>query len=190
MLNILPRSNAMSTEILCPKPQRFHKRVLADIDSDALPVSKLARRSPPPLPTPSTHGQRSETSHPPPRPSPQASETSILLVRLRRSVADCSRQALSPTATSTFKSLARAVLHRGLLARLGANIVAYSFRLTRQSTLGSPQSSVQELVQSVSRAIAHRLVQLPLTSTKPSVQLRRLQRSSKCHNYHPNMERM
>lgn len=71
ILNILPRSNAMSTEVLCPKPQRPHKRALADIDSDALPVSKHARRSPPPLPTPSTHGQRSESPHPPPRPSSQ-----------------------------------------------------------------------------------------------------------------------
>lgn len=62
----------MSTEILCPKPQRSHKRALADIDSDALRVSKHARWSPPPLPTPSTHGQPSESSHPPPRPSPQS----------------------------------------------------------------------------------------------------------------------
>lgn len=62
----------MSTDILCPNPQRSHKRVLADIDSDALRVSKHARRSPPPLPTPSTHGQPSESSHPPPRPSPQS----------------------------------------------------------------------------------------------------------------------
>ena len=64
----------MSTEVLCPNPQRPHKRALADIDSDALPVSKLARRSPPPLPTPSTHGQRSESPYPPRRPSLQSLE--------------------------------------------------------------------------------------------------------------------
>ena len=62
----------MSTEVLCPKPQRPHKRALADIDSDALPVSKHARRSPPPLPTPSTHGQRSESPRPPRCPSSQS----------------------------------------------------------------------------------------------------------------------
>lgn len=59
----------MSTEVLCPKPQRPYKRALADISSDALPVSKHAQRSPPPLPTPSTHGQRS-----PRRPSSQSLE--------------------------------------------------------------------------------------------------------------------
>lgn len=64
----------MSTEVLCPKPQRPHKRALADIDFDALPVSKHAWRSPPPLPTPSTHGQRSESPNPPPRPSSQSLE--------------------------------------------------------------------------------------------------------------------
>lgn len=64
----------MSTEALCPKPQRPHKRALADIDSDSLPVSKHARRSPPPLPTPSTHGQRSESPHPPRRLSSQSLE--------------------------------------------------------------------------------------------------------------------
>lgn len=60
----------MSTELLCPKPQRPHKRALADIDSDALPVSKHAPRSPP-LPTPSTHGQCSES---PPRPRCRSSQ--------------------------------------------------------------------------------------------------------------------
>ncbi len=35
-----------------------HKRALADIDPDALPVSKHARRSPPLLPTPSTQSYR------------------------------------------------------------------------------------------------------------------------------------
>ncbi|KAL9135812.1 MAG: hypothetical protein Q9175_002988 [Cornicularia normoerica] len=64
----------MSTEVLCPKPQRPHKRALADIDSDGLPVSKHARRSPPPLPTPSTHGQRSESPHPPRRSRSQSLE--------------------------------------------------------------------------------------------------------------------
>lgn len=61
----------MNTEVLCPKPQMPHKRALADTDSDTLPVSKHARRSPPPLPTPSTHGQRSESLRPPLRPSSQ-----------------------------------------------------------------------------------------------------------------------
>jgi len=74
LVHPLPRLNAMSTEVLCPKPQRPHRRALADIDSDALPVSKRARRSPPPLPTPSTHGQRSESPHPPRRPSSQSLE--------------------------------------------------------------------------------------------------------------------
>ena len=64
----------MSTEVLCPKPQRPNKRALADIDTDALPVSKHARRSPPPLPTPSTHGQRSESPRPPRRPTSQRLE--------------------------------------------------------------------------------------------------------------------
>ena len=64
----------MSTEILCSKPQRPHKRALADIDSDVLPESKHARRSPSPLPTPSTHGQRSESPHSPRRPSSQSLE--------------------------------------------------------------------------------------------------------------------
>jgi len=58
----------MSTEVLCPTPQRPYKRALSDIDSNALPASKRARQSPPPLPTPSTHGQRSESSRPPRRP--------------------------------------------------------------------------------------------------------------------------
>ncbi|KAF7509570.1 hypothetical protein GJ744_007970 [Endocarpon pusillum] len=48
----------MSIEVLCPKPQRPHKRVLADITSDISPVSKHARRSSPPLPTPSTPSRR------------------------------------------------------------------------------------------------------------------------------------
>ncbi|KAG9233357.1 hypothetical protein BJ875DRAFT_442313 [Amylocarpus encephaloides] len=52
-----PRSKAMNTKVLCPKPQRPHKRALADIDPDAFPVSK--------------HGQRSESPHPPRRPSSQ-----------------------------------------------------------------------------------------------------------------------
>ena len=69
LVHPLPRSNAMSTELLYPKPQRSYKRALADIDSDALPVSKHARRSPPPFPTPSTHAQHSEGPHPPRRPS-------------------------------------------------------------------------------------------------------------------------
>ena len=64
----------MSTEVLCPKPQRPHKRALADIDSNALTVSKHARRSPPPLPTPSTHGQRSKSPNPPRRLSSQSLE--------------------------------------------------------------------------------------------------------------------
>ena len=64
----------MSAEVLCPKPQRPNKRALADIDTDALPVSKHARRSPPPLPTPSTHGQRSESPRPPRRPTSQRLE--------------------------------------------------------------------------------------------------------------------
>lgn len=62
----------MSNEVLCPKPQRPHKRALADIDSNALPVSKHAWRSPPPLPSPSTQGQRSEGPQPPPRSSSQS----------------------------------------------------------------------------------------------------------------------
>lgn len=62
------RSNVMSTGILCPKPERPHKRALADTDFDDLPVSKHARRSQPRLPTPSTHDQCSESPHPPPRP--------------------------------------------------------------------------------------------------------------------------
>ncbi len=64
----------MSTEVLCPKPQRPYKRALADIDSEALPVSKHARWSSPPLPTPSTLGQRSESPHPPRRLSSQSLE--------------------------------------------------------------------------------------------------------------------
>ncbi|KAI4150797.1 MAG: hypothetical protein L6R39_002166 [Caloplaca ligustica] len=64
----------MSIEVLHPKPQRPNKRALADADSDALPVSKHARRSPPPLPTPSTHRHRSESPHPPRRPSSQSLE--------------------------------------------------------------------------------------------------------------------
>ena len=52
----LPRWNAISIEVLCPKPQKPRKRALTDIDSDALPVSKHAPRSPPLLPTPSTYG--------------------------------------------------------------------------------------------------------------------------------------
>ena len=64
----------MRAEVLCPKPQRPHKRAITDIDSDSLPVSKHARRSPPPLPTPSTHGQHSESPHPPRRPSLQSLE--------------------------------------------------------------------------------------------------------------------
>jgi len=70
-LALLPRSNAMSTEVLCPKPQRPHKRALADLDSNALPVSKRARRSPPPSPTPSTHDQR---PYSPRRPSSRSLE--------------------------------------------------------------------------------------------------------------------
>ncbi|MCJ1350654.1 MAG: hypothetical protein MMC33_000635 [Icmadophila ericetorum] len=66
LVHPLPRSNAVSTEVLSPTPQRPHKRALEDIDSDALPVSKHARRSPPSLPTPSTYAQRSES--PPRRP--------------------------------------------------------------------------------------------------------------------------
>ena len=64
LVHPIPHSNAMSTEVLCPKPQRPHKRALADIDSDISPVSKRARRSSPPLPTPSTRGRRSESPHP------------------------------------------------------------------------------------------------------------------------------
>ena len=64
----------MSTEVLCPKPQRPHKRALADIDSDALPRNKHARWLPPPLPTPSTHDQRSESPYSPRRPSSQSLE--------------------------------------------------------------------------------------------------------------------
>ena len=64
----------MSTEVLCPKPHRPHKRALADIDSNASPGSKHALWSPPPLPTPLTHGQRSESPHPPRRPSSQSFE--------------------------------------------------------------------------------------------------------------------
>lgn len=62
---LLPRSNVMSNEILSPKPQRPHKRALTDFDSDALPlpVIKRVRQSPTPLPNPSSHGQRSESSH-------------------------------------------------------------------------------------------------------------------------------
>jgi hypothetical protein len=67
-------SNAMSTEILSPKPQRPSKRALADVDFEVLPVSKKARRSRPPLPTPSTHGQRSESPHPRRHPSSQSLE--------------------------------------------------------------------------------------------------------------------
>ena len=48
----------MNTEVLSPKPQRTHKRAFAVIGFDPLCVSKHARRSPPPLPAPSTHGQR------------------------------------------------------------------------------------------------------------------------------------
>lgn len=59
-----PRSNVMSTEVFCPKPQRPHKRALADIDPDALPVSKRPRRASPPLPTPSTHARRSDSPLP------------------------------------------------------------------------------------------------------------------------------
>jgi hypothetical protein len=66
LVHPLPRSNAMSPEVLSPTPQRPFKRALEDPDSDALPVSKHARRSPPPLPTPSTHARRSES--PPRRP--------------------------------------------------------------------------------------------------------------------------
>lgn len=54
----------MSSELLSPKPQRPHKRALADIDSNALPPSKHARRPSPRLPTPLTHPQRSNTPHP------------------------------------------------------------------------------------------------------------------------------
>ena len=64
----------MNTEIFCPKPQRPHKRAFADIDSDALLVSKHSRQSPPPLSTPSTHGLRSESPHPPHRPNLQSLE--------------------------------------------------------------------------------------------------------------------
>lgn len=70
----LPRSNAMSTDVLCPTPQRPCKRALSDIDSALLPVSKHARQSPPPLPTPSTHDQRSESPCAPRRPSSQSLE--------------------------------------------------------------------------------------------------------------------
>ncbi|KAL9124107.1 MAG: hypothetical protein Q9217_006531 [Psora testacea] len=64
----------MSKKVLCPKPQRPQKRALADIDSDALSVTKYARRSPPLLPTASTHSQRSESSHLSRRPSLQSLE--------------------------------------------------------------------------------------------------------------------
>ena len=51
----------MSAEVLfSPKPQRSLKRALADLDSDALHARKHARQSSLPLPTPSTHAQRSE----------------------------------------------------------------------------------------------------------------------------------
>ena len=51
----------MGTEVLCPKPQRFHKQALADIYFNALPASKHARWTPLPSPTPSTYDQRSES---------------------------------------------------------------------------------------------------------------------------------
>lgn len=74
LVHPLPCSNVMSTEVLCPKPQRPHKRALPDIDSDLLPVSNHTRRSSPPLPTPSIHGQRSESPPPPRPPSSQSLE--------------------------------------------------------------------------------------------------------------------
>ena len=74
LVHSLLRSNAMSIEILCPNPQRPHKRALADIDPDCSPVSKHTRWSPPPLPTPLTHDQRSTSPRPPRRPSSQSLE--------------------------------------------------------------------------------------------------------------------
>lgn len=71
LVHSLP-SNAMRTEVFCPRPQRSYKRALADIDSDALPVIKRAPQSPPFLPTPSTHGQCFESSRPPRRQSSQS----------------------------------------------------------------------------------------------------------------------
>ena len=63
LIQSLPRSNIMSTEVLCSKPQTPHKRALADIDFEALPLSKYARRSPPLVSTPPIHDQHSESSH-------------------------------------------------------------------------------------------------------------------------------
>ncbi len=62
----------MNTGLICPKPRRLHKRALADIDPDALPVSKHACWSPPPLPTPSAHGHCSGSPYPPRRQSSQS----------------------------------------------------------------------------------------------------------------------
>lgn len=53
----------MSIEILCSKPQRPHKQALADIDSDALSVSKHTQWSLSSLSTSLTHSQCFESSH-------------------------------------------------------------------------------------------------------------------------------
>lgn len=145
---------------------------------------QAARRSPSPLPNPSTHGQRSESPHPPPRPSSQSLEDldprSAPPMKCRR----LQSPSYEPTDDQHLQITRSGSAPPWPTCTPGANIVAHSLRLTRQLTLGSPQSSVQNLAQS------DRLVQLPLTSTKPSAYLCRLQRSSKCHNNHHNMERM